>query len=209
MSKRIKTGLFGGTFAPPHLGHIHAVEAILSQTELDEVIVMPTAVPPHKQKKGDDTPELRLEMCRAAFGDMQSVTVSEYEIMRGGVSYTVNTLEHLTSCEPWRELYLVCGTDMFLTLDKWYRADEIFRLAHILCIPRDETEHTVLEERRREYEERYGAEARILDVCPMDISSTEVRGRIERGEDTTELLPPAVDLIIKREGLYGDTAKNA
>jgi len=204
MEKRpkIRTGLFGGTFAPPHLGHVHAVETILRHAGLDEILVMPTAVPPHKVKAKGDTPELRLEMCRAAFGMLDRVTVSDYEIRKGGVSYTVQTLEYFAENEPEREIHLVCGTDMFLTLDKWFRAADIFRLAKIICIPRDRTELTVLTGKQTEYSETYRAETQILDVEPIDMSSTEIRRRIECGEDLDAFLPSAVTEIIKRENLY-------
>lgn len=199
---KIRTGLFGGTFAPPHLGHVHAVEAILRHAGLDEILVMPTAVPPHKVKAKGDTPELRLEMCRAAFGLLDHVTVSDFEIRKGGVSYTVQTLEHFAENEPEREIHLICGTDMFLTLDKWFRAADIFRLAKIICIPRDQTELEVLTEKQTVYHELYHADTRILAVEPVDMSSTEIRRRIESGEDLTGFLPSAVTEIIKREKLY-------
>ena len=199
---KIRTGLFGGTFAPPHLGHVHAVETILCHAGLDEILVMSTAVPPHKVKAKGDTPELRLEMCRAAFGGLGRVTVSDYEIKKGGISYTVQTLEHFAENEPEREIHLVCGTDMFLTLDKWFRAADIFRLAKIICIPRDRTELAVLTEKQAEYAENYHAETQILDVEPIDMSSTEIRRRIESGESLDAFLPDAVTEIIKREGLY-------
>ncbi|MBQ4592381.1 MAG: nicotinate (nicotinamide) nucleotide adenylyltransferase [Clostridia bacterium] len=200
--RKIKTALFGGTFAPPHLGHVHAVETILRHAGPDEILIMPTAVPPHKVKAKGDTPELRLEMCRAAFGTLDRVTVSDYEIRKGGVSYTVQTLEHFAENEPEREIHLVCGTDMFLTLDKWFRAADIFRLAKIICIPRDRTDLGVLTEKQAEYAETYRAETQILEVEPIDMSSTEIRRRIESGEDLDAFLPSAVTEIIKRENLY-------
>ena len=200
--RKIRTGLFGGTFAPPHFGHVHAVETILRHAELDEILFMPTAVPPHKAKAKGDTPELRLEMCRAAFGGLERVSVSDFEIRKGGVSYTVQTLEYFAETEPEREIYLICGTDMFLTLDKWFRAEDIFRLANILCIPRDNTDLGILEEKRAFYREAYHARADILTAEPVDMSSTEVRRRIENGEDLAGVLPPSVIEIIQREKLY-------
>ncbi len=199
---KIKTGLFGGTFAPPHLGHVHAVETILRHTDLDEVLVMPTAVPPHKVKAKGDTPELRLEMCYAAFGGIDRVTVSDYEIRKGGVSYTVQTLEHFAETEPEREICLICGTDMFLTLDTWFHAADIFRLAKVLCIPRDGTDLDILTKKQTVYLETYQAETEILTAEPVDMSSTEIRRRIETGEDLSDFLPHAVTEIIKREKLY-------
>ena len=200
--RKIRTGLFGGTFAPPHAGHVHAVETILRHADLDEILVMPTAVPPHKVKAKGDTPELRLEMCRAAFGGLENVSVSDFEIRKGGISYTVQTLEYLAETEPELEITLICGTDMFLTLDKWFRAEDIFRLANILCIPRDDTDLGILEEKHVFYRETYRARAEILTVEPVDLSSTEVRSRIENGEDLTGVLPQAVIEIIRRENLY-------
>lgn len=200
--RKIRTGLFGGTFAPPHFGHVHAVKTILNHADLDEILVMPTAVPPHKAKAKGDTPELRLAMCHAAFGGLEHVAVSDYEIRKGGVSYTVQTLEHFAETEPDREITLICGTDMFLTLDKWFRAEDIFRLSKILCIPRDDTDLGILEERRTFYREAYHARADILSVEPIDLSSTEIRRRIENGEDLTEVLPQSVIEIIQREKLY-------
>ncbi len=200
--KTIRTGLFGGTFAPPHLGHVHAVETILERMNFDEILVMPTAVPPHKVKAKGDTPELRLEMCRAAFGELEHVRVSEYEIRKGGVSYTVETLEHFAETEPEREIHLICGTDMFLTLDKWFRVADIFNLAKIVCIPRDDTDLDILREKQAEYTGTYLAQTEILASDPIDMSSTEIRRRIEAGEDLTDCLPAAVIEIIKRENLY-------
>lgn len=201
-----KIGLFGGTFAPPHIGHIHAVQAILEHTELDRVIVMPAFMPPHKVKAKGDTPESRLEMCRAAFmiPGMERVEVSDFEIMKGGLSYTVLTLEHLAADD--RRLYLICGTDMFLTLPNWYRSDRIFELADIICIPRtnDEAENERIERTAEEYREKYDTGVRIIFDQPIDISSTEIRRRIDGGEDYSELVPASVREIIKREGLYAE-----
>lgn len=201
-----KIGLFGGTFAPPHIGHIHAVQAILEHTELDRVIVMPAFMPPHKVKAKGDTPESRLEMCRAAFTipGMERVEVSDFEIMKGGLSYTVLTLEHLAADD--RRLYLICGTDMFLTLPNWYRSDRIFELADIICIPRtnDVAENERIERTAEEYREKYDTGVRIIFDQPIDISSTEIRRRIDGGEDYSELVPASIREIIKREGLYAE-----
>ncbi len=202
--KKQKIGLFGGTFAPPHLGHIHAVRAVFENVNLDEIIVMPTSIPPHKVKAKGDTPELRLAMCRVAFDGISKVTVSDYEIQKGGISYTVDTLEYLTC--PEREIYLICGTDMLFSLDRWYRAEQIFRLAKVICIPRDNTDKLILQSKKSEYIEKYSADVTLLTSEPIDISSTEIRRRIEMGEALTEYLPSGVADIIKQEKLYD--AKN-
>lgn len=206
MGKIQKIGLFGGTFAPPHIGHIHAVQTILEHTELDRVIVMPAFMPPHKVKAKGDTPQSRLEMCQAAFSGLGTgrVEVSDYEIKNGGLSYTVLTLEHLKSDD--RQLYLICGTDMFLTLPNWYKSGRIFELANIICIPRtnDAVENERLDLVANEYREKYCTGVNIIFDHPVDISSTEIRRRIDEGADYSDLVPESVRIIIRREGLYAE-----
>jgi nicotinate-nucleotide adenylyltransferase len=131
-AKRI--GIYGGTFSPPHLGHRRAVEAFALAEQLDEIYVIPTFTPPHKQLQGDATPQQRMEMCRLAFAGLP-VAVSDLEIRRGGKSYTVLTLEELKA--PDNTLVLLCGTDMFLTIDSWYQAARIFELAEIVYVQRE------------------------------------------------------------------------
>ena len=130
-----KIGIYGGTFSPPHIGHIGAAKSFGREVELDEILIMPDFLPPHKQFDFEATENDRLEMCRRAFCGIDKVTVSDLEIKRGGTSYTSVTLEELSA--PNRELYFLCGTDMFLTLDKWRRPEVIFKLATICCIRRE------------------------------------------------------------------------
>ncbi len=195
-----KIGLFGGTFAPPHLGHVHAARTLSETISLDKILIMPTAIPPHKVRTSIDTPEDRLEMCRAAFGDIEGVEVSDYEITKGGISYTYETLEHLTS--PGREIYLLCGTDMFMTLDKWRNSDIIFRLAKIVCVPRYSAGEDGIRQKAEEYKSRFSADVTVIGSDPFEISSTEIRERIENGRDLSELLPEEVIEIIEKRHLY-------
>lgn len=196
-----KTGLFGGTFAPPHLGHLHAAKTFLREVELDELIIMPTYIPPHKQKSGGDTPKLRHKMCEKLFGELPKTLVSDYEIKKEGVSYTVDTLEYLhLSCE--REIYLLCGTDMFLTLDTWRRAEDIFRLCEVVCMPRFDHSLRDVFAKRDEYLEKFGKDAILLSEDPFILSSTEIREKIRLRKDLSDFLSQDVIEIIKNEGLY-------
>lgn len=196
-----KLGLFGGTFAPPHMGHVHAVEAMMARFSLDRMIIMPTCVPPHKIRIAQDTPAQRLEMCHAAFDGISGVEVSDFEICQGGTSYTVLTLEHLT--KPGREIYMLCGSDMLMTLNQWKRAEDIFRMAKIVCMPRYSDGIDLLRNKGREYAETYGAEVHIIGDDVLETSSTEIRDRLENGGDLTGLIPDEVIRIIRREHLYG------
>lgn len=195
-----KIGLYGGTFAPPHYGHIHAVKTFLNAVSLDKVLIMPTFQPPHKAKAAGDTPEVRLEMCRAAFGEIPGTEVSDYEIRKADVSYTVQTLRYLTAAD--REIWLLCGTDMFLTLDRWYQAEEIFRLAKMVCISRTDGKNEDLQQTADRYRTRFGAECLLLDAQPLVLSSSRVREAIRAGESLAEYVPPAVEAILRRDELY-------
>lgn len=173
----------------------------MKHLNLDRLLIMPTNVPPHKIKLAQDTPEQRLAMCHAAFDSIAGAEVSDYEIRQGGTSYTYLTLEHLT--KPGREIYMLCGSDMLLTLDQWRRAEDIFRLAHIVCMPRYSEGTERLNAKKTEYEERFGARIHIISEDVLEISSTEIRERIDSGADLTGLLPVKVIEIIRQERLYG------
>lgn len=198
-----KIGLYGGTFAPPHLGHVHAALAFLRAIPVDRLLIMPTFQPPHKAKAAGDMPEVRLKMCRAAFGEIPGVEVSDYEIAKADVSYTVQTLRHLTADD--REIYLLCGTDMFLTLGKWYRAEEIFRLAKIVCVSRTTEKEREIAETHAGYREKFGQDCILLAEAPLEVSSTQIREAIREGRSLAEYVPAAVEAILRRDGLYKGT----
>ena len=201
--KTERIGLFGGTFAPPHNGHVRAVKTMLKNVRLDRLIIMPTAIPPHKVKVEGDTPKQRLEMCRAAFERLDDrIEISTYEIDKGGISYSVDTLEHLT--EKGRRIFLLCGGDMFKTLPTWYKAERIFELVTIVCVPRAKDEYDELRTLKSEYEIKYGAKIRLIGTNPYEVSSTEIREKIANGEDYSKIIPDGVSEIIKREKLYID-----
>ena len=199
--KKETVGIFGGTFSPPHLGHAAALSAFLRQEAPDSMLVIPTAIPPHKQLSGDATPKQRLAMCRLAFSALP-VTVSDLEIARGGKSYTVETLRALTAQN--RRLILLCGTDMFLSLDTWYRAEEIFSLAEIVYARRegDIALAASMAERAKEYKNRFGAIVRPLVADVVELSSSEVRSAIQSGQSVDAFLHPDVARYIEECKLY-------
>ena len=198
-----KIGLYGGTFAPPHLGHVHAARAFLRAIPVDRLLVMPTFQPPHKVKASGDTPEVRLEMCRAAFGNIPGVEVSDYEITKADVSYTVQTLRYLTAEN--REIYMLCGTDMFLTLEKWYQAEEIFRLAKIVCMSRTMEKKQEIAETHARYRQKFGQDCILLKENPLEVSSTKIREAIRKGQSLAAYVPAEVEAILRRDGLYKGT----
>lgn len=199
MNERI--AIYGGSFSPPHIGHYRALEGLIRQERPDRTLVIPALVPPHKQLKGNASPAQRMEMCRIAFGDLL-VTVSDMELNRGGTSYTVLTLRELKSED--NTLLLLCGTDMFLTLDTWYCPEEIFALAEIVYMRREEDVGVSeeLQKKAEEYRKKFAATVHELVFKPLEISSTELRNMISNGEDTTNYLHPAVREYIEQCQLY-------
>lgn len=198
----MKVGVFGGTFNPIHNGHISLIKHMIEALSLDELLLIPTALPPHKQDNEVIAPEHRLNMCRLAVSDIPKVTVSDIEIARGGKSYTVNTLRLLLADRPDDEFILLVGSDMFYTLEQWKNADEILRLVKIAAVAREQGE----EERLKEFSEKLnaaGANTEIISCPVVELSSTELRADKEKESG----LPPKVERYIIQNGLYGREKK--
>lgn len=200
----MKIGIYGGTFSPPHIGHIRAVCEFYKQFEFDKLFVIPTAIPPHKKVSSSDNPEIRLEMAETAFGHLgEGIIVSDYEVSKKTVSYTIETLEHFSENNDCNncDIYLLCGTDMFLTLDSWYRAEDIFRYAKIVCVRRDSKESEI-KEKKSYYEEKYNACVILLDIEPFEISSSEIREMVRSGDDISGYVTPEIRDYIDKNNLY-------
>ncbi len=197
-----RIGIYGGTFSPPHNGHLLAAKAFMEQMWLDILYVIPTALPPHKEMEVEVSASDRLKMCRLAFGGTEGVYVSDMEIRRGGRSYTVDTLRELWGED--RRLFLLCGTDMMLTLDEWREPEEIFRLCYPVYIRR-ENDHFLDEmiiQKIATYREKYGKVVRRIVTEPLKLSSNDVRKRLACGEDISDLVSPAVKKYIEDNHLY-------
>ena len=203
MSSKTRLGVYGGTFSPPHLGHVGAAKSFYGAVPLDKLLIIPDFLPPHKQIDGEISADDRIEMCKLAFADVKGAEVSDIEIKRGGKSYTALTLAELSSDE--NELYFLCGTDMFLTLGEWYKPEEIFKLATICFVRRENDKENDLEIQRRteEYINRFSARIIQISAPVTEISSSELRLAIkEDDERLVELLPSSVLKYIKERGLY-------
>ena len=208
----MKIGVYGGTFNPPHLGHVTAARAVFELLKLDLLLLVPDGQPPHKMlPPGSPTPEQRLEMTRLAgeqLGLGEKVRTLDLELKREGRSYTAETLRQLHQQYPEDELWLLMGTDMFLTLQAWREPGEILSLAGIAAFGRTEEDTEELFSVQRDYLYRTYLQARIFTLTipgVVDVSSTELRTMLARGEGGN-LLPPAVYGYILREGLYDTRA---
>ncbi len=199
----MRIGIYGGTFSPPHMGHVRAAEEFISAMRLDKLLVIPALIPPHKTDVEIIDSELRLELCRLAF-NMEKCEVSDIEIRRGGKSYTVLTLEEIKKIYPSDELFFLCGTDMILTFDRWYRAEDIFRMCTVVYVRRENDDITEkkIAEKVSSYSEQFGAEIRHISPRITELSSSEIRDLIQSEGDISELVPPAVAEFIRERGIY-------
>lgn len=208
----MKIGIYGGTFNPPHLGHVTAARAVTELLKLDKLLLVPAGLPPHKDlPAGSPTPDQRLEMTRLAAdqtGLAGKVEVLDLEVHREGKSYTSDTLKALKARYPDDELWLLMGTDMFLTLQAWHAPEEILSLAGIAAFGRTEADTEELFAPQRDYLYKTYPQARIFTLTipgVVDVSSTELREQLAKGGGG-HLLPPAVYGYILRNGLYGTHA---
>lgn len=200
--KKRKIGIYGGTFSPPHLGHVAAAESFAKAIAFDKLIIMPDFLPPHKEFDGKVSAEDRLKMCELAFSHIENVEVSDLEIKRGGKSYTALTLEALSS--PDTELYFLCGTDMFLTLGEWYSPERIFEHANICFIRRESDPLNDLRIDRliNEYREKYSSRIIKIPGQIIEVSSSEVRAAVKNSRQISKFLPERVYDYIVEKGFY-------
>ena len=199
---QLRVGIFGGTFAPIHNGHVQAAKAFMEQMKLDYLYIMPACIPPHKQIDEYDDPIYRLKMCELAFSGIDGVLISDLEIKRGGKSYTYDTLMEFSA--PNVRLFFMCGTDMVLTFDTWYRAEDLFKLCYPVYVRRENdpimTQRIV--EKINGYYQKYGVMFRRIVTEPISISSTQIRKKVCAGEDISTLVPMPVAKFIAENGLY-------
>ena len=200
----MKAAIFGGSFNPPHLGHVHAALAAKRFLNADRLLVIPANLPPHKSEAPDSpSAEDRLRLTQLAFRDAPEAEILDIELCRGGKSYTVDTLEELHSRYPDTELVLLMGTDMLLCFDTvWYGAQRILELASLGVFPRKAGQDDEIRQKCESLSLKYGARIEVVDFVPTEISSTELRKLLQdrRGR---EYLPEPVYADIIKNRFYG------
>jgi len=201
MAGKIQIGIFGGTFNPIHNSHIYLAEEYVKRLNLNKMIIAPSYLPPHKSAENLASGEDRLNMCRLATKDIPSFHVTEFELNEGGKSYTYKTLRHILETHPDSDLYLIMGSDMFMTVQDWRHASEIFRLTTLCVGQRKEAELTMMDIHKQTLESK-GARCIIIDLEAHPLSSTQVREMIMAGGQPKELLHPDVWQYIVDRGLY-------
>lgn len=200
-----RLGLFGGSFDPIHRGHLHAARAARAAFALDRVLLMPAARSPHK-KRGPDTPgELRARLIEIAIAGEPGLEVSRLELERPGPSYTLDTLRALLREREPRELFLVLGADNLAGLPEWRGVDELLRLARPIVVHRGGDPRALVAALagRLAPEHLAALEDGLVLEPAVEVSATELRAALARGEDPGEDLPPGVLDEIRARGLYG------
>jgi len=201
----VRVGILGGTFNPPHLGHLVCAQEAFRELDLDQVILIPARVPPHKPVEDEPGAEHRLALCRLAVQDDERFEVSEIELGRDGPSYTVDTLMQLSSEAPDNELFLIVGGDIAVGLPQWHRAERVLELASVAIAKRRGTARASVAQALQALPG--GDRARFFQMPRVGVSSTMVRRRVAARQPIRYLVPDRVAEYIASHRLYEGPAE--
>lgn len=197
-----RIGIFGGTFDPPHSGHVRVAADVADRLSLDRVLWIPARVSPFKRDEATSHPEIRLEMVRAATASRPRFQVDDRELLRPGPSWTVDTLEELRAEYPDAELFLIVGADQFAAFPRWRGAERIVRLARLAVMNRaGASPHDVASDVVAAVPGLSQAVV-FVPVTDVDVSSTGVRALVGAGGALSDEVPEGVARVIRSRGLY-------
>jgi nicotinate-nucleotide adenylyltransferase len=200
----VRLGILGGTFNPPHLGHLVCAQEAYRELQLDRVMFVVARIPPHKPVEEEPGPEHRLALCRMAVEGDDRFEASDIELRREGPSYTVDTLEWLRSQAPENDLFLILGGDIAAGLPTWHRVERVLELATPAIAKRRGTTMTEVHEALQRLPG--GDRAKFFEMPRMGISSTMIRERVAARQPIRYLVPDRVEEYIRRHELYGGPA---
>ncbi len=199
-----RLGIFGGTFNPPHKGHIYIALEAMKGAALDKMLFVPCGNPPHKSVDGNVSPMHRFEMTRLAIEDYPDFEITDLEMRSNEPSYTLKTLEKLKILYPDTKLCFVVGGDSVRDMKDWYHPEKIFKLAEIVALRRGGIADDIFESSIRLYKEKYDAEITVVDILPTEVSSSDLRKKIAKDHDARDLIAPSVLSYIKKFEIYKD-----
>lgn len=177
----MRIAIYGGSFNPPHCGHVEAAAAVLDRLKPDKMLVIPASIPPHKELDIESPePTERLLLTQLAFSDIEGAEVSDIEIMREGKSYSADTLEQLMKLYPGAEFYFAMGTDMLLSFEQWYRFRFLLENMTLAVFCRNEGEDASIVEHAEYLEREYGAKCVLIPHEALPISSSDIRELLRR-----------------------------
>jgi len=195
MARAKKIGILGGTFDPIHLGHLVLAEQVAEKLKLDQVIFVPCLRSPHKTRQKLSPAQDRLRMTQLALEGNSSFSVSEIELKRKGLSYTVDTLRELKNLHPNSQVYFLTGSDVLNELGAWKHPEQLYRLAKVVIATRPGFDEF---DRRN----RFAKKSIVVPITGIDVSSSEIRRRVKRGKSIKYLVPSRVEDFINKKKLY-------
>jgi nicotinate-nucleotide adenylyltransferase len=198
----VKKAIFGGTFDPIHIGHIHIAYEALYKLHLDKVLFMPAGNPPNKIGKKITDAQIRYELVKTAVGSEPYFEVSDYEIKKKEKSYTYETVELFSKNEPNIEWYFLIGVDSLMDLDNWKRIDRILSSCKIIAYNRAGFTMDEVLKQKNYIEKKFHKEIIFLNMPIIDVSSTSIRDNIKEGRNVDYLLPRGTEGIIHKFHIY-------
>ncbi|MDB5083459.1 MAG: hypothetical protein JWN30_345 [Bacilli bacterium] len=198
----MRIGLFGGTFDPIHVGHLVLATVAMEEGKLDRVIFMPAGLPPHKVGKHIAAPQHRLNMVKLAAGREPRFQVSDWELSKEEVSYTIDTVKWMRKQYPQDELFFIIGADMLADFPTWHAANEILQIVTLLAVPRPGFGELNAQQVWEQLPEHFRRRVQIVDMPEMEIASTWIRSRIQSGKSIHYLVPLQVEDYIIQHHLY-------
>lgn len=196
----MKIGIYGGSFNPVHNGHIHLALSAVRELELDKIYLVPSGISPHRSSAEYAPPEDRLEMLETACKVSEKLDVCDYEIKSDRKSYTIYTVEEFRRRFPDDELFLLVGSDMLMIFETWHRFEDILKEVTLAVVSRKSGDMKILEEKAEKLR-KYG-KIRVCRTEPLEISSTEIRKKIEKNEKFSCYLDKNVVQYITSKNLY-------
>jgi nicotinate-nucleotide adenylyltransferase len=195
MTDKREMGILGGTFDPIHMGHLVLAQQVREELELDQVMFIPCLIPPHKTRNRLSPAKDRFRMVEIAVEDNPAFSVSDIELKREGLSYTVETLRQLRNVYPHTELYFLTGSDVLDEIHTWKDPEEIYKLAKMVIAVRPGFDSI-------DPKNPFAKRSRLVDITGVDLSSSRIRERVKNGQSIKYLVPPKVEEYIIKKRLY-------
>ncbi len=193
--------LMGGTFNPIHMGHLACAEAVRCKFGFEKIVFMPSGTPPHKPPTVLEA-EHRYEMTRLAIMDNPNFIISDLEINRTGNTFTIDTIKEIKKIAADSEIYFITGADTVFEIETWKDVDELFTLCHFIAITRPGYDKSALEKETEILMRKYCSAIQLMEVPSLDISSSNIRSKIQEGQSIKYLVPEPVYDYINEHGLY-------
>ncbi len=200
----MRTGIMGGTFDPIHHGHLFLAQEVMVEYQLDRIIFVPSKIGPHKLARHSTAPHHRLKMVQMATRNHPGFEVSDIEICRSGLSYTIDTIEAFQKEYPEDVFYFITGADAILTIETWRDFKTLLKRVTFIAATRASLDDEHLKKEVARLNKTYQARIIIMDMLDLEISSSVIRSRVALGKPITYLVPEIIEKRIIEEGLYAD-----